>query len=464
MATKGQLNEDTKPDNTNRQQSNGKSNGIFNGNTNGDSNSEGKGTWKPIKASFMARNSINPIRQIVDNMSINPNPSKKKIALSIGDPTIFGNLPVCEEILNAVETAMLSQRWNGYGPSVGYEESRAVVAECMFTRNSPYLPKDVILTLGCSGALDMCITVLAGAGDNILVPTPGFPFYQVVAQSSGIETKYYELLPEKLWEIDLDHLESLIDSKTSLIVVNNPSNPCGSVWKEAHLRDIVRLAEKYRLPLISDEIYADFVFEGQKFIPFSSISTTVPVLTCGGLTKKYLIPGWRFGWILIHDPLCLFDYEVRNGLFMLSQKLLGPSSLIQGALPSILKETPHAYIDKSIRLCQANAQCFHGALKKIKGLNPIMPEGAMYMMVGIDLKFFPGIKDDIDFTEKLLEDQSVFCLPSSCFKCKNYFRIVLTVPESVAKEACERIAEFCEHHYVKHSFEPRDISNYSIGI
>lgn len=88
-------------------------------------------------------------------------------------------------------------------------------------------------------------------------------------------------------------------------------------------------------------------------------------------------------------------------------------------------------------------------LKQVRGLNPIMPRGAMYMMIGVCVERFPDFKDDTQFVQQLVNEQSVFCLPGSCFEYPGYVRIVLTVPAAMIEEACSRIAEFCETHYKK---------------
>lgn len=160
---------------------------------------------------------------------------------------------------------------------------------------------DIILCSGCSCALDLCISAMASAGQNILIPRPGFSIYRTLSEGFGIEIRSYDLLPEKDWEIDLNSLESLIDENTAALILTNPSNPCGSVFSKEHLIDIINLAEKYFIPIIADEIYEHFVFPGNKYYSVSSLSPNVPVLSCGGLTKRFLVPGWRMGWIIIHD-------------------------------------------------------------------------------------------------------------------------------------------------------------------
>jgi len=116
--------------------------------------------------------------------------------------------------------------------------------------------------------------------------------------------------PDRQWEIDLDHLEQLIDADTVAIVVTNPSNPCGSVYSKQHLLDILAIAERHFLPIIGDEIYGGLVFKGQHFYSLASLSKSVPILSCGGTAKKYLVPGWRVGWILIYDKNETFKREV----------------------------------------------------------------------------------------------------------------------------------------------------------
>ena len=160
----------------------------------------------------------------------------------------------------------------------------------------------------------MTISAIANPGDNILVPRPGFPLYKTLANGLGIKTKEYDLLPLKGWECDLAHMEAMIDDKTKAILVNNPSNPCGSVFSSEHLLQILALADQYKVPIIADQIYEHFVFPGQEYVPIASLTTTVPVLSCGGLTKRYLVPGWRLGWITIHDRQVSYRKEKNNFL------------------------------------------------------------------------------------------------------------------------------------------------------
>lgn len=158
--------------------------------------------------------------------------------MTLGDPTIFGNFNVDPSINDAVIKQINSYRANGYPPAdgkthnmikrdrennimtIGTLDARTAVAKAHTHPNAPLTASDVILANGCSGALEMCVNVLCNEGSNILLPRPGFSLYGTLAATRFVEARYYNLIPEKNWEADLEHLESLIDEKTSAILVN----------------------------------------------------------------------------------------------------------------------------------------------------------------------------------------------------------------------------------------------------
>ncbi|KAI8978001.1 tyrosine aminotransferase [Pilobolus umbonatus] len=401
-------------------------------------------SWK-IQPSKVSKQAHNPIRAIVDKLKVDPKSKKPLISLSIGDPTITGNFNVDPTINEAVIKQLIGYRSNGYPPADGTLQARTAVANHHNHPNAPLGPNDVILANGCSGALEMCVNVLCDQGRNILLPRPGFSLYETLAATRFVETKYYNLIPERNWEADLKHMESLIDSNTSAILVNNPSNPCGSVYSKEHLTAILKLAEKHHVPIIADEIYCDLVFGKSVFYPMATLTSTVPILSVGGLAKKWLVPGWRLGWITIHDRNGVFK-DINEGLHQLSQIILGPNSLIQNAIPDIFDKTPESFFKATIKQLQENVDLSMKEVSKIHGLKPVQPQGAMYMMVGIELGKFKDIKSDVDFSSKLLAEENVVCLPGECFKYPNYVRFVITPTKEQLKEAYKRIAIFCNNH------------------
>lgn len=275
----------------------------------------------------------------------------------------------------------------------------------------------MIIASGCSGALELIFGVLANEGDTILLPRPGFTLYGTICQSKGINAHHYALQPDNNWQVDLVALRSYLESsrQTSRIaawLINNPSNPCGSVYSKKHLEDCLALAEEFKIPVIADEIYEDMVFSGHQYVPMRTLKSSVPILTCSGMAKRFLVPGWRVGWIIISDRNEAFK-EVRPGLVRLSAVLLGANSLVQAALPAIFENTPAAFYQEANRKLEENANIAAKALEGIPGVTYVKPQGAMYMMVGFDMSKFIGFSDDAQLGEMLISEESVLCLPGS---------------------------------------------------
>lgn len=113
--------------------------------------------------------------------------------------------------------------------------AREAVAKNFHTDQNPINPKHVFLSQGTYGACYNAIAALANPGDNVLVPRPGFPFYQPICMNLGVDWVHYDLQADKSWEVDLEQLEKSINKKTKAILLNNPSNPCGSCFTKAHM-------------------------------------------------------------------------------------------------------------------------------------------------------------------------------------------------------------------------------------
>jgi tyrosine aminotransferase len=296
----------------------------------------------------------------------------------------------------------------------------------------------VFLTCGCSQAIDLALTALA----NILIPRPGFSLYRALLDSKGIASKYYDLDPSRKWQVNLPSLTSLVSERTAGILINNPSNPCGSNFSREHIESLVDFAAERNLPILADEIYAHMAFNGE-FHSFAAVAQgRVPVIHLGGTAKRFMIPGWRVGWIGMFDSDLPRLQQVRQGILDLSMLTLGPSSVLQATLPSLLRETSVEYHKRNLEMIKINADTIRDKLAKVKGLRVIPADGTLYVLVEIDSEKL-NVKDDVDFSTRLLEEQAVFVLPDQCFQIPNFFRVVITAPQHLIVEACDRIQKFC---------------------
>lgn len=135
----------------------------------------------------------------------------------LGDPTTFGNLEPAQEVIDAIRKVLdEGGKCHGYGPSTGLLQAREAIADYV-SHQGKVTANDIIICSGCSSSLDICISALAGPGQNILTPRPGFSIYKTLSEAFGIECRPYTLLPERSWEIDLNNLENLIDENTAAI-------------------------------------------------------------------------------------------------------------------------------------------------------------------------------------------------------------------------------------------------------
>lgn len=234
-------------------------------------------------------------------------------------------------------------------------------------------------------------------------------------------------------------MKCLIDCKTRAIIINNPPNPTGIVIERNQLELILQIADENHLPIIADEVYGAMTYNGAKFHPTATLKPKVPIFTCDGIAKRYLLPGWRLGWIIVHDRFDALKL-IRNGLIPLAQKILGPCMLIQGALPSILQATNANFFRRVNLIIQRNAEIICEILDGVPGLQPLQPNGSMFMMVGIDERIYGT---DETFVRDLHVEENVICLPGCIFQCTGWFRLVLTCNEHDTREACNRIVQFC---------------------
>ncbi len=146
-----------------------------------------------IKASQKSKRTTNPIRNIVDNLVPPQNHAKSFLNLALGDPTLHGNLECPSDFKEAIRETLKTDSANGYMQSIGMLPARQAIAEYSCTPGYDVTADDVIIASGCSGAIDLVLTGLLDEGENILVPNPSFPLYQVIAESLGCSVKRYAL-------------------------------------------------------------------------------------------------------------------------------------------------------------------------------------------------------------------------------------------------------------------------------
>jgi tyrosine aminotransferase len=403
-----------------------------------------------VRASKHAQRTLQPLTELTDNMKPSHS-TKSHIKLSMGDPTADGNLVAPELLVNEMVDIVQSKDFNGYPPVAGYNEAREVVAEywtkfCSTQERKEQIKwKNVLLTSGGSHAIVLAISALCNEGDNLLVCAPAFPHYKTVCDSYGVECRYFPLDEAKNWEADLDSAAKLVDGKTRGMLFVNPSNPCGSNYSRKHVGEIVAFCEKFHLPLISDEIYAELVFKGETFTSIADFDSDVPRLVLGGSAKHTVTPGWRIGWLILVDRKAVAK-DWMKGMDRLAQLLTGSNSIGQMSLIRALTKVPQDYVDGVIAQLEAGAKVYNRLLDHDIGLSFDEPRASMFIMLKVDMSYFKDIHTDMEFYEKLLDEENVQVLPGVIFGVHGFVRATTSRPASIINEAVDRIIEFCERH------------------
>lgn len=412
--------------------------------------SSNKWNFSPSDAVMGCSHNMLGIRGVLDYVMSHLNhDGKSKIPLGHGDPSAFECFRTSVHVEDALIEAIRTGKYNGYSPGNGLPQSRRVVADYL-SRGLPFKlsEDDVYLTCGCSQAIDLVLSVLAREGANILLPRPGFPAYEALMAYKGIEARHYDLVPERGWEINLDQLHTIADSNTVAMVIINPSNPCGTTFTHDHLAKVAETAKRLGLLIISDEVYAHIVFGEKPFIPMGFFASTVPVITLGSISKKWMVPGWRIGWLATCDPDgILRKSQITEGIKKLLNIVVDPSTIAQAAIPQIIKKTPEDFYQQTLQLLSHAADICYDRIQKIDVFYcPAKPEGSMFVMVKINISGLVDIRDDIEFSAMLAKEESVIVLPGSPLGLKNWIRVTFAISPSVLEEGLERIAAFCMRH------------------
>ena len=366
------------------------------------------------------------------------------LKLNIGDPIAYPGLPTPEHMVKAYSDALLAGR-NGYSPSYGLPELRAAISADERSKGWNCSDDDVYVCHGVTEALQIIFAATLEPGCKVLAPGPHYPPYMAYPQMYGAETIEYRTKPDDGWKMDLEDIESKMDDSVRLLVLINPNNPCGNVASAEEIQSLIKIAEKWpNCMIIADEIYDGLDFTGTQ-VSVASLSQTVPVFTLNGVSKVYYAPGWRIGYVAIHDPVNSMTL-VRDGMERLLRSRLCASTPAQlGYLAGL--ESDRSWMDAYTEKVVAQRDLCIKRISEIEGLEVQAPGGAFYMFVKLNDEMWAN--DDKKFTLDLLHEEHVLVVHGSGFSPefgKGHFRIVYLPNLEVLNEAFDRIDRFLQRH------------------
>jgi alanine-synthesizing transaminase len=363
---------------------------------------------------------------------------KELVRLNIGDPILY-DFKTPRHIIEATYQAMLAGH-NGYAPSLGVEEAvEAIRREA--TRNGIRDIQDIFITSGVSEGIEVSMAALLDPGDNMLIPAPGYPLYEATLAKLGCEPVYYYLDEANGWQPDPDEISKLVNQRTRGLVVMNPNNPTGSIIQGRLLKEILNVAARHGLVTFSDEIYDKLLFETSEYVPLASLATGQPVVTFNGLSKAYLVPGFRTGWgILSGQESEVAEY--REAIAKLLRVRLCSNQPSQYAVKPAL-EGDQSHIAATVTKLKARRDVAMSLLNSIPKVSCFTPQAAFYAFPKLDIS-----RTDQEFVADLIRQTGVIVVPGSGFGQRagtKHFRMVFLPPEETLGQAISRIGEFARN-------------------
>jgi alanine-synthesizing transaminase len=338
--------------------------------------------------------------------------------LNIGDPNQFGFLTP-PHLVDAVVKAMRDGH-NGYTPSPGIAAAREAAAADFAARGVEVSADRVLITSGTSEGIELALTGIVDEGEEVLVPSPTYPLYTAVLAKIGAQPVYYRTDHTNEWLPDLDHLRRAITTKTRAVVVIDPNNPTGALYPDATRRALIEIAEAHGLVILADEVYGDLSYDGA-VAPMAALDNDAPIISYSSLSKAYLAPGWRAGWMAVGrsprlDPALAAIKKLADG------RLCSPGPMQYAVTAALTGDRSHQVTFR--RELRERAELTARRINAIPGMSCVAPKSAFYAMPKVELP--PG-KTDVDFVLGLLRATGVLCVYGSGFGTApedGFFRIV----------------------------------------
>lgn len=319
------------------------------------------------------------------------------IRLEVGDPDFV----TPQHIIDAAARAA-SAGYTGYPPSAGYPRLRELIAEKVTVRNKlPTTPDQVVVTTGGGGGLFTTFLALLNPGDEVLVSDPVWSGYPAQIHVQNGVVKRFPLDRRRGFALDPDAIESSINSRTKVLVINSPCNPTGAIYHAEELKRVVEIAERHDLWVISDECYDQIVLEGET-VSLATLGGRDRIITVFTFSKTYAMTGWRIGYVVASPELAAIIGKLQEPVVAsassLSQKgaeaaLLGPQEMVGQMVDSYRERR-----DLAMELLDG------------EGIGYVRPRGAFYLMVDTS-----PAGDSLQFAQRLLREERVATVPGSAF-------------------------------------------------
>ncbi len=308
-----------------------------------------------------------PIRKLAPFAEMAKKKGHKVYHLNIGQPDIKSPEIAIEAIKN-IDLNIIE-----YGPSAGYESYRRKLAGFYTNQNVRVSTEDIMITTGGSEALLFALGSIMDQGDEIIIPEPFYANYSAFSAESGATVVPVNSVFEGGFTLPaIEEFEKRITSKTKAILICNPSNPTGHLYSESEIQQLGMLAKKYDLFLIADEVYREFIYDGDVHYSVMNLEGLEQnVIMIDSVSKRYSMCGARIGCLVTKNK------EVISAAMKFAQARLCPPTIEQIACEAAI-DTPQSYFDEVIAEYRERRDTLISELNKIEGVKVTKPKAAFY--------------------------------------------------------------------------------------
>ncbi len=372
-------------------------------------------------------NSISPsgIRKFFDLLSS----VEGVISLGVGEPDFVTPWHIRE-----AATRSLEKGYTMYTSNYGMLELRQELAKYLeHYYGVSYQPeREILVTVGVSEGLDLAVRAILNPGDEVIIPDPWYVSYPPCVILAGGTPVFVPVNKQNNFALKAEDVEPLINKQTKAILIGYPSNPTGAVTSREELVKIARLAQKYNLLVISDEIYARLVY-GVEHTCFASLpGVKEQTILLGGFSKAFAMTGWRIGYIAANEQLIEAMLKIHQ------YTMLCVPTMSQMAAIEALRSGEDD-VAKMVKEYDSRRRFIVKKLNEI-GLPCFEPKGAFYAFPSIEAT---GMSSE-EFAERLLMEERVAVVPGSAFgQCgEGFVRCCYATSLANIEEALKRMERF----------------------
>jgi aspartate aminotransferase len=346
---------------------------------------------------------------------------RKIVKMLAGEPD-FNTPPL---VVEAAKKALDNGKTR-YVPASGISELKEAIVRNFAKRDVKSDVSNILISPGARFCIFAAVASVCEEGDEVIIPTPYWNGYNGLVAATGA----------KLVAVPLTELECALTPRTKVIIINSPSNPSGEIYDKKTLAWIAELAAKRGIYVISDEIYGELVYGGEKHVSIASLpqADKERVIIADGFSKTFAMTGWRLGYM--HAPTAIAKKAAALQLHITHS----PTSFAQYGALEALSGRSDDYVENMRKSLERRRDMLCDGLSEIKGLKFEKPKGAFYVMLDVSGLGLSGE----EFADRLLEQQDLAVIPCGDFGAPYAVRLSYAISDENLRESLARLKLFAQ--------------------